>query len=774
MQGRLTKNGIVYLRRSSGRQETSLRTQLEWAIEKAHELQIFLDANLADLERMQAEKLYRYKSIRLDDAITGADLSRPGFNSIKLDVGSNREISHIFCYRRDRLARPEDAMMMGVIEKEIRQLGVTLVLFEKTVGPRERGQADIADDISMLFEYYESGEFLKKHAERIIASKILLTKEGFWTGGRAPYGFSRVLVDGSGNVVEVLADGKKVRQQSCHVRILPNDQSKLETWVLILDLKLEGLGAKRIAQHLNVLGIPSPDAGRTRTDQGVKHLVSGKWNQSTILDLCRNGAILGNVQLGRRSDGAHRRISLQGPRNLAENDRYEDGRPRLVQNPMECRISGELGFEPRYDVRKWEKIQSQMTSRSTSQRGVPRVKDPTKYPLSTKVVDMTDGCGWGMYARTNGKRRQYVCGRYMSTSGAECEHNSVDAEALLLAILQMISKGYSAVGGRLGFLDSLNKDSGRTSIGHEFHTLELRLDEVQIERDKALADAEVSERRMASEKNDERYEALARQFDRFRNLSKSLSEEISKIEAAKNRVANVDSTAGLLEFFDWSDDVLTRLDRSKLPLLFNRIGMQIGLWFKEGKLGEKRRVRVLTHGLIAFGGRPLPVSRLGKNAIRDMTVTNTCEMGEVQSMNMPDKGQQAELACELPGNDFVSGIGIENSFTKVHRESPRLDWIESRSNKNSNGFLFTRTRLTSLRVQFKQIKSRISRFCEMFEPSHKVAMFWLQSNSRSPSSESTEPILFSFSIASSTVKTSLFISAAFVAWVVSDIHDSPS
>ena len=672
MKGRLTKTGIVYLRRSSGRQETSLQTQLEWAVEKALELQVSLDATLADLERMQLEKLYRYKSIRLDDAITGADLSRPGFNTIKLDVESNREISHLFCYRRDRLARPEDAMMMGALEKEIRQLGVTLVLFDKTVGPRERGRADIADDISMLFEYYESGEFLKKHAERIIASKILLTREGFWTGGRAPYGFSRALVDGGGNVIEVLADGKKVRQQGCHVRILPNDQSKLATWVLILDLKLAGLGAKRIAQHLNALGIPSPDAGRTRTDQGVKHLVSGKWNQSTILDLCRNGAILGNVQLGRRSDGAHRRISMQGPRNLSDKDRYEDGRPRLVQNPVESRISGELGFEPRYDVRKWEKIQSQMKSRSTSQRGVPRVKDPSKYPLATKVVDMTDGCGWGLYARTNGKRRQYVCGRYMSTSGAECEHNSVDAEALLLAVLQIISNGYSAIGGRLGFLDYLNKKSGPASIGNEMRTLELRLDEVRIERDQALADAEVSERRMASEKNDERYEALARQFDRFRSQAKRFSEEISKIEAAKTRLGNVDSNAGLLEIFDWSDDVLTRLDRSKMPLLFNRLGMQIGLWFKEGKLGEKRRVRVLTHGLIAFGNRPLPVGRLGKNSMGNTSVTNTLDLGKVQSRDTQCQGTQAELAREILGNDFVSGIGIEKSFTKVHRESPRL------------------------------------------------------------------------------------------------------
>ena len=44
-----------------------------------------------------------------------------------------------------------------------------------------------------------------------------------------------------------------------------------------------------------------------------------------------------------------------------------------------------------------------------------------------------------MYGRMNGKRALYVCGRYMNSAGAECENNSIDAEALLqftLASLQ--------------------------------------------------------------------------------------------------------------------------------------------------------------------------------------------------------------------------------------------------------------------------------------------------------------------------------------------------
>ena len=64
-------------------------------------------------------------------------------------------------------------------------------------------------------------------------------------------------------------------------------------------LEAPGLGAaKRIAKHLNDLGVPSPGAGRQRKDHGVLHRVTGKWGARTILELCRNCAIIGLKEYG--------------------------------------------------------------------------------------------------------------------------------------------------------------------------------------------------------------------------------------------------------------------------------------------------------------------------------------------------------------------------------------------------------------------------------------------------------------------------------------------
>jgi len=45
----------------------------------------------------------------------------------------------------------------------------------------------------MMVGYYSSGEFLRQLAERVTLFKLQLAKGGYWTGGRAPYGFGRVL-----------------------------------------------------------------------------------------------------------------------------------------------------------------------------------------------------------------------------------------------------------------------------------------------------------------------------------------------------------------------------------------------------------------------------------------------------------------------------------------------------------------------------------------------------------------------------------------------------
>jgi hypothetical protein len=157
--------------------------------------------------------------------------------------------------------------------------------------------------MELLLAYYQVGEELWKHAERVLGAQQILAEGGCRTGGNAPYGCVRVLVDAADNILEELPRGKTVRQPGCDVRDMPKFLDKIAVWLHILAWKEQEWGVKRIAQALNDRGIPSQDAGRTRTDHGVKHFVSGKLGPNTVAELCHNPIIIGVQQYGKRSEG---------------------------------------------------------------------------------------------------------------------------------------------------------------------------------------------------------------------------------------------------------------------------------------------------------------------------------------------------------------------------------------------------------------------------------------------------------------------------------------
>ena len=267
--------------------------------------------------------------------------------------------------------------------------------------PSITGEENLGELVMMLFEYQRAGQFLRDLSEQMIRTQLQLAGKGRWTGGNAPYGFVRVLVNAQGEILEELPRGKRVRQDGCHVLIVPKDETKIKVWLYILKLKEEGWGFKAIVRHLNELGISSPDAGRIRTDHGVPHEVSGRWTLGTVRSLCMNRAIIGLLDYGRRSEGKHHRLGKDGPRTLEESDRNEQNKrkPKRIINHPSLVVTSNLPSDPRFfDPVRWEAIQAETQKRSRNQRGLPRNRDPGRYPLSCRVINLTDGCGHIMYA----------------------------------------------------------------------------------------------------------------------------------------------------------------------------------------------------------------------------------------------------------------------------------------------------------------------------------------------------------------------------------------
>jgi len=341
---------------------------------------------------------------------------------------------------------------MMVIERDLRLMGVTLVMSDVVIDPSTTGQSTLGQTAMSLFGYHESGEFSRKLSERIVLVQAQRAAEGYSTGGRPPYGFGRFLCDArTGEVIQELDDNVEVQKKGCHVRFLPNDERKIAIWIRILEWLEADWGYKRIVNELNRLGISSPDAGRTRRDGGREDKVSGKWNHNTVKTLAGNAIITGVKIYGRYSEGVHYRVSSNGPRPVAQDELRPDGSGKVIENDRSIWIEASAGHFSHFDRDRWERLQQKLKERSGSQAGKRKASDPGAYPLAPRVFDLTDDCGSVMYGTVRKDRGTgrpiYRCGAYMKSQGEQCNHNTVDAEALLQFTLQTIVTCVKRAGG---------------------------------------------------------------------------------------------------------------------------------------------------------------------------------------------------------------------------------------------------------------------------------------------------------------------------------------
>ena len=692
MNRRPKNNALLYSRRSGRRQELSLSMQLTWAIEEAPRLGVTLDASAADLQHMLDNSLHNYKSIRLDDGLTGADPNRPGFLALIDDALSDTSISHVLIHKRDRFARPQEAVEMVQIEKRLNHAGITLVFSDSVSEPYHPGQGGIERDIITLLAYSESGNYLNQLAERVILAHVPLAQGNFSTGGNAPYGHVRALFDPAGNFVEYLPKGRTVRQLGCHVRWVPGkddaEQAKIRAWICILDLRHRGWGGKRIANHLNALGIPSPGAGTVRTDHGVKHTVSGKWGHGTVLDLCKNTTILGIKQYGRRAEGKHRRLAKSGWRLLDASDLNQDGNPKIVNNEATVIVEGRGESPGLYDEKKWQEIQADMQQRRHCQRGISRAKDPAKYPLRCRVVDMTNGCGAIIYGVQSSNRRLYKCGNYMRTSGDKCDNNSVDAEALLKFVMGVLRQCIGQLGCRDAIRKRLLEIGARDTKGQFKESVASNVSAAVSRVNELNSELERVRHNMAREPDESIYAALRQEYQTISGQINGAESALQAANASKHSENDRDpkqQVEAAMSLIDHIHHVTTdESARIELHEMLKRLGCRIGLRFVEAIKGKKRRVRKLADGVIVFGDRELPVPLHGDTRVdggtpsitEDADPKHSCESttNEAKKLLGRDQRESAGKGNHKPSpadTRPVNGHREGDSLTMVSRG----DWI---------------------------------------------------------------------------------------------------
>ncbi len=607
---RTKRKGLVYLRRSTDKQETGIHEQLRWAIAEAQRHEVQLDAAPEDLEYMLVRELAQYKGIYLDDGISGSKLDRPGCVAFRQVAMGDSAVSHVFVHLSDRFARPEQAHQAMQQEIELLLAGITVVFSNRISEPRKRGQDSFPENIQLLYEYSQNGEFLNKLATRVLQSQRRLAEGGCWNGGPPPYGFCRVLVDAQGNELRELQEGETVKREGCHVKIKPKDSEKIRTWLRILHLHgEEKWGHKRIANHLNDLGIPSPNAGRVSRRNGIQQPVSGRWWPEAVKRLIENAAIIGMSTYGKTSCGEHRRFSPQGPRTLEPSDRRDDDQVKRCRNDPQQAIVVPTGYESSVDPDLFEKCQQLTEQRGKSQRGIPRSRDLTRYPLSSRICDLTDDCGAVLFGRKENDRLKYECSRYRQSGGRECHRHVVDAEASLRFVLHFLRTKLGAAGGREALRAKIEKlaeaEINRRPIAEEE---ELRFAERRLYT--LQSDLEVIGRNMALAGTEAVFKAVEEQFHAKQAEAEKAQAYLEQLAASRNRVDSETSLDQQIEAAMTLCDDIDRITcepeaRSEIAGIIRKLNLRMWLTFRANPRG-KRPLRILQGGLITTGLAELP------------------------------------------------------------------------------------------------------------------------------------------------------------------------
>lgn len=654
--------GVFYSRDSGGRHQTTPPQYVKWACNTAECLGVSFKGKPTDIKHLMKSRQDYDANIFFDFEVEGDRMSRPALNALfELIETSKQKITHVFIPDPDRLSRPNHPNEGIKLEDRFREHGVTIVYKNRIISPSKRGKRDdFGEFIGRAYEFHRSGEFLDRHAEKMVSAKSELAEKGHWAGGRAPYGFRRWLVQESGIQVRQLEDGEIVRQEGHHVDLFPFE-AEFEIALRIRKL-LRTKRAPEVCRLLDGEGIPSPDHGRSKTINGVKRKVSGKWNPETVNSIGRNDLFVAVTTYGKRSMGKKRRLSPSGPRELNEDEFLPNGRPRVVQNPRALQIKGKARFQTTVDQKEHDSLVEELDRRGGSQRGKRKCQRPEDNPLGGRITDMA--CGWPMYKTKCQKNKQqtfkYRCGCYDKSKGELCEHNCVDGPAAIEFVLKAIQQRVI----QPGVWDKL--ESKIRSIIQDDHSSDSDdVEKARIASAIAKLDSQIDQAAtnmtLAKPKH---YEAMAKVYDKLLAEKDNLEDDLKKAsQNANNRPIIEDEIQRALATAQRlaNADLNNTSDFAMAREVINATNAQFFAKFRKEKWGKKREVNRIAGGVITFGTAPPPVAKYDGPTDREHLKSLAVEAAKRKT-------------AESDGSDSAESLVTGEEAGSLGSKS-RADWI---------------------------------------------------------------------------------------------------
>lgn len=353
----------IYLRKS--RKDIELENDID--ILERHERQLMELASRKDL-LVPEENILR-------EVVSGESISNRPMMQRLLKLIENGEVKNILCIEVERLSRG-NSIDQGIITQAIVMNNVNIHTLSKTYDPSNEYDE----------EYFEFGLFMSRREyktinRRLHRGRIQSAKEGKFISSVAPFGYDKIKLKGEKGW-----------------SLVPNEDAEIVR--MIYNLTIEGLGAMKIANKLNEMGI------LTNTKK--------KWNKSSVRNLLCKEVYCGFVSYNRRpcyKSVVNNKITISRPLNKD----YE-------------RIKGL--HEPLIDEETFLKAQETIKRK-------PAASVPYKHELANPFTGIFK-CGKCGYSMCRHKNYQTPSKDRLKCNNMHCDNGSISISIIEEKLISML------------------------------------------------------------------------------------------------------------------------------------------------------------------------------------------------------------------------------------------------------------------------------------------------------------------------------------------------
>ena len=344
----------------------------------SQDVDLSISAQLRALRDYATKHDYQIVREYVDEAESGRTTDRPAFREmIALAKTKHHPFEAILVWKLNRFARSRVDSI--TYKKLLRDRGIKVISINEPLDDSPSGHL-LEGVIETIDEFYSENlgqdirRGMRENAER-----------GFYTGGRAPYGYRKIAV----------SDGDKTRYK---LEPEPEDSVSMQTIRSIFDMALNGKGCKEIAKTLNKGGF------RTSTGQ--------RWGKTTVHKVLNNEAYCGTLVWGGRP--GHPAIHSGNP-------------PIRIENAWPAIIDREA----------FKLVQQKMTA-NAPQATHPRTV-PSFYLLSGLLFC---SCGHAMIGRSAKSHRYYyyMCNKSNKQGKDACNARSLPKDRLENLVIEQIKE----------------------------------------------------------------------------------------------------------------------------------------------------------------------------------------------------------------------------------------------------------------------------------------------------------------------------------------------